>query len=260
MTNIEDAVPTFLFILQKLFQGNTQLIHLDLHTGNIFIKENPFKLGMADFGHCVSRHNSQSGSKSFYGEFLVNNIARFTFYDGHFTQAPFEACLMNYCYKKHMESADPYSFIQSWATDEEVRQFSASSMDTVFASKDKLVKILLKKPLFHKMLGVIQSIVKKLRRHLGSQTALYESLNAMEKIAISFILSRYHVISPFNTISEDISNVYQMKEETPLKKFIFTSVLAPYEQGDTVRLEEALESIQDADMRILWADILSGNV
>lgn len=256
MRDIERAVPMFLSILQKLFQGSTQLIHLDLHVGNIFIKETPFEFGIADFGHCVFRQSGMSESKTFYGEFLINNVSKFTFYDGHFSQIPLEACLMNYCYRKNMDSADPYSFIQSWSSDPEVRQFSSSSSDTVFANRDYLLKILLKKPLFLTMLSTIQSIIKKLRRNLGDHEKLYESLTTTEKILVEFILSRYHVISPFNAISEDIMNVYQLNITCPLKTFILKSVLAPYEQD--VSLSTALKSIQDADMSVLWLDVVKG--
>ena len=253
--DIERAVPQFLTILQKLYQGPTQLIHMDLHTGNIFIKEHPFEFGIADFGHCAFRQHGVDPSMTFYGEYLINNVAKFTFYDGHYSQVPFESCLLNYCFKKHMEVADPYTFIQSWSTDAEVRQFSASSSDAVFANKDSLLKVLLKRPLFLMMLESLQSICRKLRRN--PETAV-QSLTTLEKSVIEFILTRYHAISPFNTISEDIANVFQTKEITLMKKFVLQSVLAPYEQ--TTSLSVALKSIQEADMGILWSDIVSGKV
>jgi hypothetical protein len=256
MYNIERAVPMFLSILQGLFQGKSQLIHLDLHVGNIFIKDNPFEFGMADFGHCVFRQNSGNEARTFYGEFLINNVAKFTFYDGHFSQVPFEACLMNYCYRKNMELSDPYSFIQSWSSDSDVRQFSSSSSDTIFSSKDYLLNILLKRPLFLTMLSTIQSIVKKLKRNLSDHTKLFESLSPIEKITIEFILTRYHVISPFNAISEDIMNVYKSTVMTPLKVFVLKSVTAPYEQNTS--LSTAFTSIQGADMAVLWSDSIRG--
>ena len=255
MRDIERAVPKLLLILQKLFQGSTQLIHLDLHVGNIFIKENPFEFGIADFGHCVFRRNSRDESKTFYGEFLIKNVALFTFYDGHFSQVPFEACLMNYCYRKKMELADPYSFIQGWSNDSDVKEFSASSSDAIFANKDYLLKVLLKRPLFLIMLSTLQSIVKKLRRNLGDHEKLYESLTEAEKTVIEFILTRYHVISPFNAMCEDIMNVYNIRIKCPLKTFILTSILAPYEQDSSLGV--ALKSIQGADMSVLWSDVLS---
>jgi hypothetical protein len=255
MSYIERAVPKFLMILQKLFQGEIQLIHLDLHVGNIFIKD-PFEFGMADFGHCVFRQNLPLDSKTFYGEFLIKNISIFTFYDGHFPQIPFESCLMNYCYRKNMELADPYTFIQSWSTDSDVIQYSASSTDVIFANKDYLLNILLKRPLFLTMLSTIQSIVKKLRRNLGDHEKLFQSLSVTEKVAIDYILTRYHVISPFNAIYNDIMHLYQLNITCPLKTFILKSILAPYEQD--VSLAVALKSIQEADMRLLWSDIVKG--
>lgn len=255
MRYIERAIPMFISILQKLFQGESKLIHMDLHTGNIFIKE-PFEFGMADFGHCVFRHSGANPSKTFYGEFLINNVMKFTFYDGHFSQVPFEACLMNYCYRKHMDVADPYTFIQSWSNDPEVREFSASSTDTIFASKDYLLSILLKRPLFLTLLSVLQSIVKKLRR-TSDYTILVESLNSNEKATIDFILTRYHMISPFNTISQDIMNVYQLNIMTPLKTFVLQSILAPYQQESSLAV--AFKAVEDADMLLLWSDIVKGN-
>ena len=257
MHDIELAVPNFLMILQKFYQGETQLIHLDLHTGNIFIKENPFELGMADFGHCVFRHESKDPAITFYGEFLVNNVAKFTFYDGHFPQLPFECCLLNYCFRKNMESVDTYTFIKSWYLDSDVRQFSASSSDSIFANKKILVTELLKKPLFISMLEVLQSITRKLRRNVNSMVPLVQSLSTTEKDTIEFILTRYHAISPFNTISEDIMNVYQKREMTHLTKYILKSIQAPYESRWS-SLSSAFKAIQGADLTILWSDIVSG--
>jgi len=155
-----------------------------------------------------------------------------------------------------MDVADPYTFIQSWSNDPEVREFSASSTDTVFANKDYLLGILLKRPLFLTVLTVIQSIVKKLRR-TSDHTILVESLNSNEKATIDFILTRYHMISPFNTISQDIMNVYQLNIMTPLKTFVLQSILAPYQQESS--LPVAFKAIEGADMLLLWSDVVKGN-
>ena len=153
-----------------------------------------------------------------------------------------------------MEIADPYTFIQSWSNDPDVRQFSSSSSDAIFANKDSLLKLLLKRPLFLTMLSTLQSIIKKLRRNPEDNEKLVLSLSVTEKIVIEFILTRYHVISPFNAICEDIMNVYSIRIACPLKTYILKSILAPYEQESS--LPVALKSIQDADMAILWSDVL----
>lgn len=256
--NIEKAIPTFISILQKLYQSNNQIIHLDLHTGNIFIKYNPFEFGMADFGHCVFRQYGNNDAKTFYGEYLINNLAKFSFYTGRFSQSPFEACILNYGYKKHMEMADPYTFIQSWANDPEVRDNSASTTDTIFSSKDFLLKTLLKKPLFITMITILQSIIKKLRRNINDANALTESLSYTEKTTIEFILTRYHAISPFNTISQDIYHIYKIPEMTPIKLFIIKVLMAPYElEGSLV---SAFKAIEGADIGIIWSDVISGKI
>jgi hypothetical protein len=156
-----------------------------------------------------------------------------------------------------MESVDTYTFIKSWYLDSDVRQFSASSSDSIFANKKLLVTELLKKPLFISMLEVLQSITRKLRRNVNSMESLVQSLSATEKDTIEFILTRYHAISPFNTISEDIMNVYQKREMTHLTRYILKSIQAPYESRWS-SLSSAFKAIQGADLIILWSDIVSG--
>jgi len=259
MRDIEQAIPNFLMVLQKFYQGSeVQLIHLDLHTGNIFVKQDPFEFGMADFGHCVFRQHGKDPSVTFYGEYLNNNIAKFVFYDGHFTQLPFEACLLNFCYRKNgMDSVDPNTFIQAWKTDPDVVQFSQISTDAIYANKDFLIDILVKKRLFIAMIQNLQSMTRKLKRNLGNHQKVYQSLSLTEKETIYFIITRYHAISPFNTLSQEIMNVYQANEMTNLKKFILKSIQAPYDNSWS-SLSNSFKSIVDADLRILWSDIVSG--
>jgi hypothetical protein len=156
-----------------------------------------------------------------------------------------------------MDSVEPYTFIKSWYLDSDVKQFSANSSDSIFANKKILVSQLLKKPLFISMLEVLQSITRKLRRNIDSMEKLFQSLTTTEKDTIEFILTRYHAISPFNTISEDIMNVYQKREMTFLTKYILKSIQAPYESHWS-SLSSAFKAIQGADLRILWSDIVSG--
>jgi hypothetical protein len=157
-----------------------------------------------------------------------------------------------------MEMADPYTFIQSWANDPEVRDNSASTTDTIFSSKDFLLKTLLKKPLFITMITILQSIIKKLRRNINDANALTESLSYTEKTTIEFILTRYHAISPFNTISQDIYHIYKIPEMTPIKLFIIKVLMAPYElEGSLV---SAFKAIQGADIGIIWSDVISGKI
>lgn len=263
MKQVERAIPTFLDVLQQLVQGQSeQLIHIDLHTGNIFVKE-PLEFGIADFGHCVFRRYSDvSTHVSFYSTFLVGYIAKYSFYSGEYSQVPLEARLLNFCYKKSMESVSPAQLVKAWESDYEVRQFSAGSKDVVSVHKGVMLDYLLKKPLFIAMIETIQAISRKVKATL-EPVALVHSLRQNEKDVLDYILSRYTVISPVNTITEDIMNIYQNQPmitkkgigSSSLIRFIIQAILAPYDQ-DGSSLVESVKSVGMADMRILWSDVV----
>lgn len=258
---VEHAVPKFMEVLQKLYQGSDgQLIHIDLHTGNIFIRESPLEFGLADFGRCVFRRKGLDESTTFYGEYLIDHLATTDFFCSY-SQVPFESRLMNFCYRKNMENVSPSVLIKAWESNSEVRLSSVGSTDVVQASRTKLVNYLLKRVLFIAMIEQIQSICKKIRVNLRDSTALYTSLTSTEKTVVEFILTRYSILSPLNTICEEIMNVYRNqpildsngKGTNTLVKFLMVGILAPYDQEGS-SLVKALSAVQAGDMRVIWAD------
>jgi hypothetical protein len=260
---VEKAIPAFMVVLQKLYQGSEeQLIHIDLHSANISVKVLPtsIELGLADFGRCLFRRNNVDPSKTFYGEFLIDYVSRNEFFCGY-GQVPFEARLFNYCYRNKLENASPSTLVKAWDTDNTVRLDSAGSTDLIQVIRSKMCTYLLKKVLFIAMIEQIQGICKKVRLNSSNYSALYTSLNSTEKTVIEFILTRYCILSPLNTISEEIMNKYSIekildasgKGTNTLIRFLMLGMLAPYDQEGS-SLVKALVSVQDADMAILWAD------
>jgi len=258
LKNIERAIPKFIFILQKLYQNpNEQLIHTDLHTGNIFVKFNPLEFGLADFGRCVFRRANEDPS-SFFGDFLITYVSKIPFFCGY-SQIPLESRILSFCYMRKLENLSPSALVKAWENDNEVMETSGGSTDTIVFHRSMLLSTLLKRILFIAMIERIQSICKKLR--LTSNTLeLYTSFTQTEKNAIEFILTRYGILSPINTIHEEIMNIYPQipfGQGTNLSKFILKGTMAPYLQ-DGSSLDAALASVQAADLGILWADVVKG--
>ena len=52
ISNIRNGIGPFLNGIQKFYQSSEQLIHIDLHIGNLFIRP-PSQIGIADFGHSL---------------------------------------------------------------------------------------------------------------------------------------------------------------------------------------------------------------
>lgn len=262
--HIEHAIPKFIHVLQKLYQNpNEQLIHIDLHTGNIFVKHKPLEFGLADFGHCVFRRANEDPSQTFFGDFLITYISKIPFAP-HFSQIPLEARLLSFCYMQKMDSITPLALVKAWENDQEVRQESVGSYDIIILERSRILSNLLKHVLFIAMIESIQSICRKLRENVNNASALYNNLNNTEKKVVEFILTRYSIISPINSINEDLMHIYP--EEPMIKdnigtnnliKFILKGIMAPYIQ-DGSSLINALTSVQAADLGILWADIVSG--
>ena len=259
LTNIERAIPKFIFILQKLYQNpNEQLIHTDLHTGNIFIRFNPLEFGLADFGRCVFRRANEDPSHTFFGEFLITYVSRIPFFCGY-SQVPLEARILSFCYIKKLENATPLALVKAWENDEEVRGTSSGSTDVIIFHRSTLVSKLLQRILFIAMIEKIQSVCRKLRITSDAVT-LYTSFTSIEKKVIEFILTRYSILSPINTINEEIMNIYTQipfNRETNLSKFLLKGIMAPYIQ-DGSSLDTAVTSVQGADLGILWTDVVTG--
>ena len=162
-----------------------------------------------------------------------------------------------------MDSVSPSALIKAWETSSEVRLSSVGSTDVIQASRIQLVNYLVKRVLFIAMVEQIQSICKKIRVNLRDSAALYRSLTTTEKTVVDFILTRYSILSPLNTICEEIMNLYrnypmidsQGKGSNSLVKFIMMGILAPYDQEGS-SLVKALSAVQAGDMRVIWADLL----
>jgi hypothetical protein len=258
LPEVERAIPQFILVLQKFYQNpSEELINIDLHTGNIFVRENPLEFGIADFGNCVFRRQPEEASRTFYGKFLIDFVVRFEFYSGY-SQVPFEARILNYCFKKKLDNVTPLSLIKAWENDEAVKMY-VGSKDTIVENRSILLNHLTKKILFIAMLESIQSICKKLRVNPTNSTKLYETLTILEKTVIDFILTRYHIISPINTITQEIMKVYLEPISPKLTTYILRGIRAPYDQ-DGPALLTVLNSIKGADFGILWNDIVRGLV
>uniref|UniRef100_A0A6C0AME6 Protein kinase domain-containing protein n=1 Tax=viral metagenome TaxID=1070528 RepID=A0A6C0AME6_9ZZZZ len=264
LVNIERAIPKFIMVLQKLYQNQTeQLIHIDLHTGNIFVRLNPFEFGIADFGHCVFRRQNEDPSMTFFGKFLINYVSNVPF-SPRFSQIPLEARLLSFCYMKKLDNVTPSALVKAWENDEEVKEY-ISGTDIISSQLSQILSQLLKRILFIAMVESIQSISRKLRENLNSASALYNSFTPTEKKVVEFILTRYSIISPINTINEELMHIYPNEQlmtqngkgSNNLIKFILKGIAAPYFQ-DGSSLDRALSSVQSADLGILWADIVAG--
>jgi len=255
LQGVEKAIPKFILILQKLYQGSSQLIHLDLHTGNIFVKFRPLEFGIADFGRCVFRRSNLDAAETFYGAFLIDNVSNMIpFYSGY-SQVPFESRLLSFCYKKNMDAVNPVVLVKAWENDPDVINDSNGSCDVVVFNRATLINNLLKRILFIAMVETIQSICRKLRLYKGSSGSLFQSMKPVEKKAVEFILTRYSIISPINTITEELMHVYPVESfrSNSLVTFLMKAIQAPYDQ-DGSSLIGAIESVQAADLGILWSD------
>ena len=260
MQYVENALPNFIYILQKLYQNPAeQLVHIDLHTGNIIVRYNPLEFGIADFGRCVFRRQNQDPSKTFFGEFLIGYVSKVAFLP-RFTQVPLEARILSYCYINNLDTVNPAVLVNTWTNDTLVREATEESRDVIISERSKILPILLTKLLFITMIQSIQSICKKIRQNLNNASALYTSLSQSERIAVEFILTRYSILSPINTIYTEIMNLYPYsvyQKGTRISRFILKGIMLPYLQEGS-SLDKALSSVQAADLRILWADVVSG--
>ena len=258
------AIPTFLTVLQKLVSGSEQLVHIDLHTNNIFVR--PFsngtvQFGIADFGHCFLRQRNVV-SPDFFGKYLCEYIPRYEFFSG-FSQVPLEARLLNFCYQKRLDNAPPSNLSKGWAL--EVIQTSDKTNDTIIDNLKALIDYLHTKPLFIAMLEQIQVISKKIRTAPTDPIKLTRLLTPQELTIVEYILTRYTVLAPINTITQTVfalSSSYPMfdpssskpKGHTILNEFIIRCICAPYEQGSS--LSAGISSVMAADLNIAWTDVV----
>lgn len=276
---IVNAVGPFIEALQLLYQQpHEQLIHIDLHIGNMFVKHSPVQFGLTDFGHCLSRRSSDSQAKqaaTFLGHYLTKYVANFRFFV-EYSQVPLEARLLNYCYVERMESVAPEALVHGWV--KEVLKVQTDSTDLIVMEVNEFTRALLRKPFFISMVQFIQQISKKLRVNSTDSVQVVQSMTRDEKTVLEFIVTRYVAITPINTIIEGVMllpstppvstevkpivSMYFKKQKYrnedmnfyKLIQFLTKAIMAPYTQEGS-SLISVLTSIQVGDLRIVWDDI-----
>jgi hypothetical protein len=265
ITIVTNAIPPFLSVLQSLVQNQTdQFIHVDLHVGNMFVRplnNGTIQLGIADFGQCFLRHRAdppEKQAKEFYGKYLCDFISRYKFATG-FTQAPIESRLLNFCYQNNFDNKSPSELIKAWGL--ESAKTRTSHREPFLINIVDNVNFLLKKPVFISMIEAIQGISKKTRVSPTDPVKVGLSLSPLEKTVVEFILTRYVVLSPINTITEDIMNndksfLPNKPASNILIEFLTRSIMAPYDQEGS-SLATALTSVQSADLGIAWTDVVN---
>ena len=251
---IESAISPFISILQKLYQNSSeQLINLDLHAGNIFVRplDTGIQFGMADFGHCLLRQHIVGSGVLFFGKYLCEYTAAYNLYSGYI-QIPFEARLLNFCYKKKFEHLTPGEFIKAWLRDPDVLKHLNELSDASMLHHTQTVNDLMTKPIFIAMIETIQSISRKLHLNPNSPSHVTQSLSANEKTVLEFIITRYAIISPINLITTIC--MMNNKKSLALIEFLTTAIRAPYDQVGS-SIASAVTSVQRADLTIAWDDV-----
>jgi hypothetical protein len=265
LASLLHAIPTFMSVLQRLVQDqNEQLVHIDLHSNNIFVRplqNTMIELGISDFGQCFTRDYSKpETSVEFFGGYLCNFVAKYTYYYGY-RQVPLEARLLNFCFKRNADTLDLREFVSAWI--KECMPHQKGDFDIVMMNLVKFTTYLMKKKLFIEMLEQIQAISRKLRMYSTNPSQLTQTLTNLEKVVLSYIMTRYTVIYPINSILEASLIITKntrppltdSKELKTISEFLRRAIMAPYDQ-DGSSLSGALTAIQDADMGIVWSDVL----
>lgn len=284
---INNAIPPLLSILQKFYKHPTlELINMDLHHKNIFIRATGSKLqfGISDFGQCYFRRlNDPNMSIPYFSYYLERfYTVRIPMYLG-FRQIPFETRLIDFCFKKGMENHDPGQLINAFVNDPKVKEYQASSNDIISMNLDLYCAFLLKKPLFIQAVEMIQSITKKIRK---MQSGIQPQLNIVspeEFIFLEFCMTRFLAVAPLVTILEQAlflsQGLYdQVKqysndvitgarknivktEITYLAEYINRLIIAPYSGSIHVQgssLIGSLDAIKAVDLPTVWSDVLAG--
>lgn len=259
---IPAAIPVFIHVLQKLFQNSSeQLINLDLHAGNIFVRlDRGIQFGIADFGRCLLRQHVTGSGVLFYGKYLCENTAIYDLY-ASYNQIPLEARFLNFCYKKQIEHLSPGEFIRTWLLDRQVIEHQQKE-DAILYKHKVLLDFLLTKHLFINMIETIQDISRKLRTNSTNPTLLTQSLSTNEKTVLEFIITRHAIISPMNILASVLMIAMPHVQGTTqgtthLIEFVRRAMISPYVQVGS-SLADAVTSVQRADMGIIWSDIVRG--
>jgi hypothetical protein len=263
ISQIRKAIPDFLVPLQKLVQHPaTPVYNIDLHNQNIFVRpgglgQGGLSFGIADFGHCLIGPSA--------GQYLTTYIARYEFWTGY-NQVPLEARLLNFCFRKGLDTLPPDALVKAWGL-EKGNQVTAQTRDPLVLFLFPIVEAFLKMPVFLSMVRELQAISARLRSgNLGSMTA-------QQKVVVDFILSRYMIVSPINSIIESVldfapSVIAELtaagrsllsppveigeSDVQVLGKFFVNLVRAPYAGvGSSTSLTSALTAVRDADVTLL---------
>ena len=287
---INDAIPPLLNILQKFYHHPTiELINMDLHHKNIFIRATGSKLqfGISDFGQCYFRRlNDPKTSGPYFAYYLERfYTVRIPMYVG-FRQIPFETRLIDFCFKNNMDNHDPGQLINAFVNDPKVKEYQKNSNDIISMNLDLYCTFLIKKPLFIQAVEIIQSISKKIRK---MQTGAIPDFNSMiEFDFLEFCMTRFLAVAPLVTILEQAlflseglydqvkqisaerimgptSGAAPMTKQRPeiyyLTEYINRIILAPYSgsiQGQGSSLVGSLESVKAVDLTMVWADVIAG--
>jgi hypothetical protein len=284
MTSINISMPDFLSILQRFYKGRTEhLINIDLHHNNIFVRAqgSNIQFGIADFGRCILRQlNEPLSLPTYISEYLNTNQIRYSIYTGY-KQVPFEARLLDFCFKKNLENQDPSVIVNEWLND--INNIDYAEMpycnDIIVLNMKIYVKYLLTKPLFIDMVEELIEISKKMRY----PSTLVRSLTRDELTVLEFITTRYMAMSPIVTILDQLHNIdsrikFEIKEITAKRfssnktldlkgqgsgvyymvEYLNRLLIAPY-TGRGSSLSAALSSVRSIDLPTLWTDIVSGH-
>lgn len=290
---INDAIPPLLNILQKFYHHPTlELINMDLHHKNIFIRATGSKLqfGISDFGQCYFRRlNDPNTSGKYFSYYLERFYAvKIPMYVG-FRQVPFETRLIDFCFKKNMENRDPGQVINAFVNDPKVKEYQANSNDIISMNLDVYCAFLIKKPLFIQAIEMIQTICKKIKIIQSGKIPEFNSLD--EFIFLDFCMTRFLAVAPLVTILEQTlflseglydqakqisterimgtisgtstgaSGTIKKPEIYYLTEYINRIILAPYSgsiQGQGSSLVGSLESVKAVDLTMVWADVIAG--
>jgi len=268
------AAPSFLIGLLRFYQNpKEQLFHIDLHIGNLFVRtqlDKSLQLGVSDFGHCLLKKTATGWND--LPKYLSDYIQRYEFYSGY-SQVPFEARILNYCYQKKLDTLDPKKLVDQWDNDREVALKKLSTNDLVITQSYWYLKYLQDKPVFWDMIKELQELSATLRSQTANPTLV---LSKKQSLLLEFILSRYMTFSPINTITEALSSlkapvpfrkeIEQTVIETlgfqqrtspaadtgikPFIRFLTRLLCAPYIQD--VPLEQSLKTVVEADLSYMF--------
>jgi hypothetical protein len=237
---------------------------LDLHHANIFVRtyENSIQFGLSDFGRCISVEGDMDSAIKLY----LTRYQKQTIFS-RFRQIPFEARLLNFIFKKNLETQPPSLILQSFMTNSDISVYSSYSNDFIIMNIQSLVTYLQKKVLFIEVIETLKTIVIKMKEQRLSD------LSSLEKEVVWFILTRYMAVAPIITIAEqlmDLNNRTQIHEYAkrvcqeyldgnvsshnslyyPILSFLTRILIAPY--------VTSLKSIEDVDNVHFWNDIMAG--